>query len=645
MPKITRLCPYCKKPQENYGETKRAYGHAFITLHCGHTITEKLAEQKDYESLVFDDGRTLRGYQAESCRFAEEANFRALIAHEPGLGKTVISLALLKQHPELLPCAIFVKSTLKVQWFNEIVKATGLIPQVINSGKEKPLPEIFKIFIISLDLLRNLDWYKDTEFKTVIIDECQLIKNTDSKRTNAVRRFCNKEIIVKREFTPNLPQRKRIQTIAEDLMRYHGVWGRFNLSFEDIQDKNLGLTEVKGVSEGIISGTIVISKRHAEADPENDVIETILHEIAHAITPGAGHSKIWSQTAKSIGGDGLEFAWCTGSVAPKGEFTKPMNIIALSGTPIKNNAAEFFPILNLLRPDKFGSLSKFLTHWVQTRDTMYGVKAGGLAYPEEFKKFTQDFIIRKTRVEAAPELPLVDRQFRYVELENSEDYAKEIERFEEAYMNQSGGDFTEVNNSLFKLKHLVGIDKIKYAVEFTQEFLEGTDRKLTLFVHHQDVGKAVYEQLKAFCSEQGYDTPLYLTSSLGSDVRGKMAIDFREKNEKRILIASTLSAGEGLNLQSCSDCLFVERQWNSSNEEQAEGRFVRIGQVADKVSATYLTVLGTVDEMLQVLVEKKRKIVANTLDFVDLEESDNVMKELADQLFARGKKQWKMQAV
>ena len=46
------------------------------------------------------------------------------------------------------------------------------------------------------------------------------------------------------------------------------------------------------------------------------------------------------------------------------------------------------------------------------------------------------------------------------------------------------------------------------------------------------------------------------------------------------MVASQLAAGEGLNLQTCSDCVMHERQWNPGKEEQAEGRFIRIGQTA-----------------------------------------------------------------
>jgi len=66
------------------------------------------------------------------------------------------------------------------------------------------------------------------------------------------------------------------------------------------------------------------------------------------------------------------------------------------------------------------------------------------------------------------------------------------------------------------------------------------------------------------------------------------------KGGSRIMIASTLASSEGLNLQFCSDYGMMERQWNPANEEQAEARFIRIGQKATIVNGTYFIATGTI---------------------------------------------------
>lgn len=50
---------------------------------------------------------------------------------------------------------------------------------------------------------------------------------------------------------------------------------------------------------------IALSKHHVLADTDEDVNDTILHEIAHALVgPDNGHNNLWKKKAKSIGCNG-----------------------------------------------------------------------------------------------------------------------------------------------------------------------------------------------------------------------------------------------------------------------------------------------------------------------------------------------------
>ena len=74
-----------------------------------------------------------------------------------------------------------------------------------------------------------------------------------------------------------------------------------------------------------------------------------------------------------------------------------------------------------------------------------------------------------------------------------------------------------------------------------------------------------------------------------------------------VMIASTLASGEGIDLQTCADCVMHERQWNPQNEDQAApGRFRRIGQKSSVINLTFTEAEGTIDEHLDYLVESKR---------------------------------------
>jgi SNF2 family DNA or RNA helicase len=175
------------------------------------------------------------------------------------------------------------------------------------------------------------------------------------------------------------------------------------------------------------------------------------------------------------------------------------------------------------------------------------------------------------------------------------------------------------------------------------EFLGSTDRKLTIFHHHKDVGEMLVEKLSIILDELKLEPPLHLTADLDAQARYNLVTKFTDNPKSRILIASTLASGEGLNLQVCSDCIMLERQWNPANEEQAEARFPRPGSTASSISATYLVSVGTVDEFFSEIVERKREIVTATLGGEAVEwDQSSIMKELTEILAATGGQRWKI---
>ena len=45
------------------------------------------------------------------------------------------------------------------------------------------------------------------------------------------------------------------------------------------------------------------------------------------------------------------------------------------------------------------------------------------------------------------------------------------------------------------MRHILGLAKIPATLEFVDDFVEETDRKLVIFVHHIDVGQILYDKL------------------------------------------------------------------------------------------------------------------------------------------------------
>ena len=82
----------------------------------------------------------------------------------------------------------------------------------------------------------------------------------------------------------------------------------------------------------------------------------------------------------------------------------------------------------------------------------------------------------------------------------------------------------------------------------------------------------------------------------------------RADDKGRILIASTRACQEGKDFSFCHEGIMVERQWNASNEEQAECRLIHPTRASDPIDITYMVARKTIDEAHAQLVEKKREI-------------------------------------
>jgi len=72
-----------------------------------------------------------------------------------------------------------------------------------------------------------------------------------------------------------------------------------------------------------------------------------------------------------------------------------------------------------------------------------------------------------------------------------------------------------------------------------------------------------------------------------------------------------------------------------------EGRFRRLGQAADRIVNVTAVALGTIDEWLAEIVERKRGICAQVLDGQEMEWSESeVIQEITKRLIEKGKRKW-----
>lgn len=336
-------------------------------------------------------------------------------------------------------------------------------------------------------------------------------------------------------------------------------------------------------------------------------------------------------------------------------------VIELSGTPWKNRGSEFFPALNLIDPIKFYSYQHYLDHWVDFYYEGPKRKMGGIRNVKKFKEFTQNLIIRREYEEVMDEFPTVNRMKLPVQLDELQQttYDDTVSDFIEWYNDfilngeEEKASGIEILAKMSRMRHVTGLAKIPATLSFVEQFIEDTDRKLVIFVHHKDVGELITSSLKDCNKEtnpewyelatelrnQGIRVLQYTSAHTGRPEGFQIQETFNA-TKRCIMIASTLACGEGLNLQTCADSILHERQWNPQNEDQATpGRFRRIGQASNVINITCPEAEGTIDEHLDYINTTKRRnfhIVMNKSEIQHWNETE-FARELANIIIQKHK--------
>ena len=311
------------------------------------------------------------------------------------------------------------------------------------------------------------------------------------------------------------------------------------------------------------------------------------------------------------------------------------SILCLSGTAMTNRPIELFTTLQLVRPSQYeGQFMSYAKRYCGAEHNGWGWDFSGASNTAELHEKLRDVMIRRLKKEVMSELPDKVRQFIPVVPSGKEmreyqaaarSYIRDYDRREAGY----------VLRMLTKLRHHAGRLKVSAALDYMEDYYATSDRPLVIFYHHKDVGAALVEgfnQEKRFkgmrCGNINGDVP---------PIKRQVHVDAFQRGDYRALFCSTIAAKEGLTLTAADTVVFLEREWVSGWEEQAEDRINRIGQDAETVWATYLSVAGTIDERFDRIVEQKREVVSAVLDGGDIgEERDGIAKALLQAMIDAG---------
>ena len=86
-----------------------------------------------------------------------------------------------------------------------------------------------------------------------------------------------------------------------------------------------------------------------------------------------------------------------------------------------------------------------------------------------------------------------------------------------------------------------------------------------------------------------------------------------QKGEVPLFLISLKAGGVGLNLTAADTVIHYDPWWNPAVEDQATDRAHRIGQ-SKNVFVHRLVTVGTIEEKMEVLKDRKRALVASVME-------------------------------
>lgn len=311
------------------------------------------------------------------------------------------------------------------------------------------------------------------------------------------------------------------------------------------------------------------------------------------------------------------------------------NKLLLTGTPLQNNLAELWSLLNFILPQIFTSREEFES-WFD----LAGKQSNGMRQEEiEEKRRVQvisklhlilrPFLLRRLKEEVEQSLPRKKEIILYADMTEHQKQIQDhlVNKTLEVYLHNKSENGTglkgKLNNLMIQLRKNCNHPDLLES-QFDQSFeyppveqlvkqcgkfgllerllthLKAQKHKMLIFSQWTKV----LDLLEYYLSERGYEV-CRIDGSVKLEDRKNQIRDFNDPDSNFcIFLLSTRAGGLGINLTAADTCIIYDSDWNPQMDMQAMDRCHRIGQTRPVHVYRLITAHSVEGRMLKVAFGK-----------------------------------------
>ena len=295
---------------------------------------------------------------------------------------------------------------------------------------------------------------------------------------------------------------------------------------------------------------------------------------------------------------------------------------ALSGTPMPNDPSELWTHFFYLKPRVILTGMNGPMSYSEFRDRFCKLAPGyggrtrvvGAKNEELLRTLNRRLFLRRTMKSVGSQLP----PMRYGEIlledgitskRNNPELAKadhivagmDAEKYRLLIEQPELLPFGD--EELSTMRQMLSVAKALPLAKYVDSDIEGhPDQKIVIFSWHTEAIKQLAESLAHYF-------PVVVTGATPANKVDALVQEFQNSKRRRVFIGQIRAAGTGITLTAANRVIFLDLSWTPADNQQAERRILRIGQVSQSCLCQYAILKGSIDEAVMRVVARKSQMI------------------------------------